>query len=146
MRHGNGEVPSGLQLIEECRDLPGAHFPQGPACLADEMGMLFHGRDVVLLSAALTVTVDDQSQGLERVERPVDGRPRDLGIGGATALQELGGRDVTRGCGESLEDRTPLRRPPKTALAEQVSDRLRLHGRSGTDHARTVPRTVAHPC
>lgn len=79
--------------------------------------MLRCGQDVELLLTVRTVVVADDAKLFQYVKGAVDGRRDGLRIGLATALHELGARDVALGTGQDVDQEASLRRPPQSALA-----------------------------
>ncbi len=79
-------------------------------------------QDVELLAPIGGVAVAEQTELLEDVERPIDGRRDRARIDLAAALDELGAGHVTVGPGEDLDEGPSLGRPTKPARPQTIPD------------------------
>ena len=97
------------------------------------MAVLVVWHDVELFAPIGGVTVADEPELLEDVERSVDGR-RDRGrVDVAAAIDELAAGDVAVGAGEDLDEGPSLGRPAQSTLAETIPNRR--PGDGGDRHA-----------
>ncbi len=126
MRDRHHETAIAKELFPHRHELGRAELPAGITAVALQVRVLAPRLDVVLLATVRAVAVDHEPQLLERVKGAIDRRRRHIGIKGATALDELGGGDVTDGLTENLQDRSTLWRPTSATLSEQLSDPLRF--------------------
>jgi hypothetical protein len=89
-------------------------LPHAAAALAMEVTVLGRGEDVELFAAVRAVSVADEPELLEHVQRPVDGRRDRRRVDFSTAFQELAAGHVAALGGhprQHLDEEEPLWRP-----------------------------------
>ena len=99
MRHVDFEAALRRERVDRRQDgrVVGGQLPLPAAALAVQMAVLGLRQDVEFLPAVCPVAVAENTQLLEHVQGPVDGRGDRPGIQLAAALDELRAGDVSIG-------------------------------------------------
>ncbi len=124
VRHIDFEPPRGIERRDRGGDggILGRELPGAAAATAVQVGVLARGQDMELLATVGTVTVAEDAQLLEHIERAVDRRRDRVRIDRATALDELGAGHVAVGIGQDLDQDPALRGPPQAARPQSIRD------------------------
>lgn len=118
------ETPDRSEGIGDRRRLRTPDLPRGAARGTVEVTVLAGGQDVKLLMPIGPVTMADEAEVLEDIERAVHGR-RDGGrVSLPAGLHELARGDMPVGFRKHFDDRPTLRRPAQTARSQPIGDAI----------------------
>ena len=108
------------------RDLPGRVAPE-----AGQVTVLHVRQDMELLAPVGRVTMAEEADLLEHVERAVDRRGDGRRIQLTAALDEFGTCDVAVGPGKDLDEHATLRGPAQSAGVQSLANRRPRVARRG---------------
>ena len=81
-------------------------------------------QDVIFLAAVRAMSVSDEAQILEHIERPIHGGGRRRRVGRAASIEQLGTRHVALALGQDVDEGPPLWRPAHAPLVQALPNRV----------------------